>query len=192
MGEAERKVKHLDDSKIVELFFERSEQAIIELSKKYGPLCGKIAFNILNSVDDEEECVNDAFLAVWNAIPPQRPEHLGSYVCRVVRNLALKKYHSNTASKRNGEYDVALDEIEEFIPSPSSVEDELDARELAAMYNVCARVFEESGTCRENLNPETASGRDFKCGVDFCGWAALAPVAIPAEFGWLGKQAPSR
>lgn len=135
MGEAERKVKHLDDSKIIELFFERSEQAIIELSKKYGPLCGKIAFNILNSVDDEEECVNDAYLAVWNAIPPQRPEHLGSYVCRIVRNTAIKKYHSNTASKRNGEYDVALDEIEEFIPSPSSVEDELEARELADKIN---------------------------------------------------------
>ena len=63
---------------------------------------------------------------------------------------------------------------------------EADAEKAARLwYNVSARVFEESGTCRENLNPDTASGRYYKCGKDFCGWAALAPVAIPAEFGWL-------
>ena len=103
-------VNRMDDSKIIELFYERSEQAIIELSKKYGTVCTKVAKNILNDVRDTEECVNDAYLGAWNTIPPQRPNPLLSYVCRIVRNLAIKKYHANTAVKRNSIYDVALDE----------------------------------------------------------------------------------
>lgn len=102
----------MDDSKIIELFYERSEQAIIELSKKYGTVCTKIAFNILNNTQDTEECVNDAYLGTWNTIPPQNPNPLLSYVCRIVQNLAIKKYHTNTAAKRNSIYDVALDELE--------------------------------------------------------------------------------
>ncbi len=121
----------MDDSRIIELFFERSEQAIIELSNKYGAMCRKIADNILNNRLDSEECVNDAYLGVWNAIPPQRPDPLSSYVCRIVRNLALKKYHENTARKRNSHYDVALDEIADCIPASFSVEDEIMAREVA-------------------------------------------------------------
>lgn len=101
----------LDDRKIIELFFERSEQAIIELSNKYGSVCSKVAFNILNNKQDTEECVNDAYLGTWNTIPPQNPNPLLSYVCRIVRNLAIKKYHTNTATKRNSIYDVALDEL---------------------------------------------------------------------------------
>ena len=123
----------MDDSKIIELFFERSEQAIAELSDKYGSVCAKIAKNILNNRQDVEECVNDAYLAVWNTIPPQKPDPLLSYVCRIVRNLALKKYHANTAQKRNSIYDVALDELIDCIPAACCVEDEAAAREIAGM-----------------------------------------------------------
>lgn len=119
----------MDDSKIIELFYERSEQAIIELSKKYGTVCTKIAFNILNNTQDTEECVNDAYLGTWNTIPPQNPNPLLSYVCRIVQNLAIKKYHTNTAAKRNSIYDVALDELENCFPSSASVEDEFNAIE---------------------------------------------------------------
>ena len=125
----------MDDSKIIELFFERSEQAIIELSNKYGSICTKVADNILNNRQDSEECVNDAYLAVWNTIPPQKPDPLLSYVCRIVRNLSLKKYHENTAQKRNSRYDVALDEIIDCIPASFSVEDEIAAKEVAGMIN---------------------------------------------------------
>ena len=125
----------MDDSKIIELFFERSEQAIIELSNKYGAICSKVADNILNNRLDSEECVNDAYLGVWNTIPPQRPDPLLSYVCRIVRNLALKKYHENTAQKRNSNYDAALDEIAEFIPASFSVEDEIMAKEVAGVID---------------------------------------------------------
>lgn len=90
----------MEDSKIIELFYERSEQAIVELSKKYGSVCTKVANNILNNSRDTEECVNDAYLGAWNSIPPQKPNPLLSYVCRIVRNLAIKKYHANTATIR--------------------------------------------------------------------------------------------
>ena len=123
--------KTLEDSKIIELFFDRSEEAITELSEKYGQVCKSVAENILNNQLDSEECVNDAFLAVWNTIPPQKPEHLLSYVCRIVRNLAIKKYHANTAQKRNSIYDVALDEIKECFPSSVSVEDEIESVEFS-------------------------------------------------------------
>ena len=75
------------------------------------------------------------YLAVWNTIPPQKPDPLLTYVCRIVRNLALKKYHENTAKKRNSIYDVALDEIIDCIPASFSVEDELAAKEVAGMIN---------------------------------------------------------
>lgn len=125
----------MDDSKIIELFFARSEQAILELSNKYGAICSKIADNILNNELDSEECVNDAYLGVWNTIPPQKPDPLLSYVCRIVRNLALKKYHENTAQKRNSFYDVALDEIVDCIPASFSVEDEIMAKEIAGLID---------------------------------------------------------
>ena len=126
----------MNDSKIIELFFQRSEQAITELSNQYGPLCTKIAFHILNNQQDAEECVNDAYLGVWNTIPPQNPDPLSSYVCRIVRNLSLKKYHANTATKRNSIYDVALDELENCFASADSVEDEFDANETARLIDL--------------------------------------------------------
>lgn len=128
-------VSNLDDKKIIELFFERSEQAIIELSNKYGSVCSKIAFNILNNKQDTEECLNDAYFGAWSTIPPQNPNPLLSYVCRIVRNLAIKRYHSNTAVKRNSIYDVALDELENCFPSSSSVEDKFNAIETARIID---------------------------------------------------------
>lgn len=125
----------MEDSKIIELFYERSEQAIVELSNKYGSACTKVANNILNNSRDTEECVNDAYLGVWDSIPPQRPNPLLSYVCRIVRNLAIKKYHANTAAKRNSTYDVALDELENCFPASNSVEDEFNAREVARIID---------------------------------------------------------
>lgn len=125
----------LDDRKIVELFFDRSESAIAELSYKYGALCSKIAFNILNNAQDSEECVNDAYLGVWNSVPPQNPNPLQSYVCRIVRNLAVKKYLFNTAAKRNSTYDAALDELENCFSSSLSADDEFNAAETAQIID---------------------------------------------------------
>ncbi|MBO4276912.1 MAG: sigma-70 family RNA polymerase sigma factor [Clostridia bacterium] len=121
----------MEDARIIELFFERSEQAITGLSEKYGSVCLKVAENILNSRSDAEECVNDAYLAVWNSVPPEKPQKLLSYVCRIVRNLALKRYRANTARKRNGFYDVALEELGDCFASRSGVESELESAEVS-------------------------------------------------------------
>ena len=125
----------MEDSKIIELFYERSENAIIELGRKYGDTCKNIAVNILKNEPDAEECVNDTYLGAWNTIPPKRPDQLRSYICRITRNLAIKKYHKNTAEKRNSYYDVALDELEDCLASPSTVENELDANRLAELFD---------------------------------------------------------
>ncbi len=123
------------DSEIIDLFNERSNQAIIELSKKYGSVCRKVARNILNNDLDAEECVNDAFLGAWNTIPPQNPNPLLTYICRIVRNLSIKRYHANTALKRNSFYDAALDELEECLASSANVESEFAAKELTLLLD---------------------------------------------------------
>ena len=125
----------MDDCQIVELYFARDEQAVRATDEKYGRLCRSIARSLLPDPEDSEECVNDAYLGVWNTIPPQRPDPLLSYVCRIVRNLALKKYHENTAQKRNSYYDAALDEIADCIPASYSVEDEVLVKDLANAIN---------------------------------------------------------
>ena len=123
------------DAQILELFYARSERAITELAQKYGGVCQKIAGRILNNSEDAEECVNDAYLGAWNTIPPQKPDYLPGYLYRIVRNLSLAKYHSNTAAKRNSLYDVALEELEDCIPGGSSVEEEVAGKELAFLLN---------------------------------------------------------
>ena len=120
-----------DDEKIIEMFFERSEQGIRELDMKYGAICHNLSYNIVNNRQDAEECVNDAYLGAWNAIPPTRPNPLLSYIVKIVRNISLKIYWKKEASKRSGHYTVALEEIEGCIADPKSVEDEIEAGELA-------------------------------------------------------------
>lgn len=124
----------MDDRQIVGLFFERSDQAITELSKKYGKLCLKIAINILNNTQDAEECVNDAYLGAWNSIPPQEPNPLRPYICRIVRNLSLKKLRANSALKRGSSYEVSLSELEDYIPD-NSFYDNLSVNELTMQIN---------------------------------------------------------
>ena len=134
---------YLEDSKIISLFYERSEQAIVELSQKYGAAIRKTAANILKSRLDVEECANDTYLGVWNTIPPQHPNPLVSYVCKIARNIAVNRYHANTAEKRNGNYDLVLDELEECLPSGFNVETELEAKELTEAINRFLQTLEK-------------------------------------------------
>ena len=122
----------LEDRAIIALFLERSEQAIAELERKYGAAVRKTASNILSSRQDVEECANDTWLGVWNSIPPQNPDSLVAYVCKIARNLALWRYHSNTAQKRNSRYDLVLDEMAECIPAAFDVETDYEEKELSA------------------------------------------------------------
>jgi RNA polymerase sigma-70 factor (ECF subfamily) len=122
-----------EDEKIIELFFARSEQAIRELDTKYGKVCYKLSHNIVNDRQDAEECVNDAYLGAWNAIPPAKPNPLLTYICRIVRNLSLKTYYRKEASKRRGSYTVAMEELEDCAAGQNTVEAELELRELTRM-----------------------------------------------------------
>lgn len=121
----------IEDEKIIEMFFERSEQGIRELDIKYGKVCHKLSYNIVNSRQDAEECVNDAYLGAWNAIPPANPHPLLTYICKIVRNISLKIYYRKEAAKRNSTYTIAMEEIEACIADPNTVEAEIEARELA-------------------------------------------------------------
>ena len=121
----------ITDEKIIELFFARSEQGIRELDIKYGKVCRKLSYNIMSNRQDAEECVNDAYLGAWNAIPPAKPDPLLTYVCKIVRNISLNAYYRSESAKRSSRYTVAMEEIEACIAAPNTVGAEIEARELA-------------------------------------------------------------
>ncbi len=126
----------MDDARIVELFWHRSEDAISELSAKYGCTLSRVAENILGSRPDAEECVNDTYLACWNTIPPENPKQLLAYACRIVRNISISKHRKNTAMKRRGNsYERALDELEASLTSPETVEEAISSDELSRTIN---------------------------------------------------------
>lgn len=106
----------MDDQRIIELYFERDEQAIKETDAKYGKLCHSIAYNILNSHEDSEECVNDTYIGVWNAIPPTRPNNFTAFVCKIARNLSLKRFEFMKREKRSADVLASLDELSAILP----------------------------------------------------------------------------
>lgn len=118
----------MEDEKIISLFFSRCEQAISALSDKYGRLCYSIAFRILSSKQDAEECENDTYLRVWNSVPPTYPQSLRAYVSRIVRNLAITRLHYNNRKKRSrsNNIDILFSELSECIPSAVDVEASAD------------------------------------------------------------------
>lgn len=129
-------MKGLDDSEIIQLFYERSEQAITALEKKYANILFSVSYNILKNRMDAEESVNDVYLAVWNTIPPQNPNPLLTYLMRIVRNISIKRYHKNSAIKRNSYYDIALSELENSLSDIESVEEKYEVKELAETINI--------------------------------------------------------
>ena len=123
----------MDDSKIVQLYWDRNELAIPATSEKYGNYCASIARNILGNQEDVEECVNDAYMSAWNSMPPHRPNILPAFLGKIVRNLSFTRYKRNTADKcGGGEAPVVLDEIAELVSDTDSVEQEIGRRELAS------------------------------------------------------------
>lgn len=111
-----REVNNIDDLRIIELYFERNELAINETDAKYGKLCHSIAYNILHNREDSEECVNDTYVGLWNAIPPTRPNNLMSFVCKIARNLSLKRFEFMKREKRTAEVLLSLDELAAVLP----------------------------------------------------------------------------
>lgn len=119
----------MDDNKIMALLWQRSESAIQAMADRFGRRLQKIALNILGSIRDAEESVSDTYLAVWNAIPPRRPDPLAGFVYQTGRNQALKKLRSRSALKRSGNYDLSLEELAGCIPGPA-LEETVEAKEL--------------------------------------------------------------
>jgi RNA polymerase sigma-70 factor (ECF subfamily) len=112
----------MEDKRIVELYWERSDTAIAETEKKYGRYCHYIAFNILNSSLDAEECVNDTYVKAWEAMPPHKPERLGGFLGKLTRNIALNRYAENRAQKRSPHTaDLVFEEAAGLIPDPDSL-----------------------------------------------------------------------
>ncbi len=122
----------MEDSKIVQLYFDRDESAILHTQEKYGAYCTSIAKNILGCAEDAEECVNDTYIKAWNSIPPHRPGVLSTFLGKITRNLSFNRYKQNTAQKRGGsDIPVILDELEECVASTTNgVENETDYKEL--------------------------------------------------------------
>lgn len=123
----------MEDSRIVQLYWERSENAITETDKKYGKYCYSIAYNILADHEDSRECVNDTYLRLWETIPPHRPERLLSFLGKITRNISLDKYALIHAEKRGGgEISLCLDELSNIANSADgdSAIDDIALREI--------------------------------------------------------------
>lgn len=126
----------MNDEQIVELYWNRSENAIFETSNKYSKYCHTIAYNILQNHEDSEECVNDAYMKLWNTIPPKKPNCLATFLGKITRNLALNMYEKYTAKKRGGsKILVVLEELSECIPSSTSVEQVIQEHSLIEIIN---------------------------------------------------------
>ncbi|MBR6768091.1 MAG: sigma-70 family RNA polymerase sigma factor [Clostridia bacterium] len=109
----------MNDHRIIELYFARDEEAIKQTDIKYGKLCHSVAYNILNNNEDSEECVNDTYIGVWNAIPPTRPNNFMAFVCKITRNLSLKRLEAMSRQKRSQAILISLDELAEVLSDES-------------------------------------------------------------------------
>ncbi len=126
----------MDDNSIIQLYWDRNDQAIKATSEKYGSYCKTIAKNILNSQEDAEECVNDTYLSAWNSMPTHWPEQLATFLGKITRNLSFNKYKHNHAKKRGGgEIMLVLDELADCVSGADNVEQIIDRQELIKTIN---------------------------------------------------------
>lgn len=132
----------MTDESIVAQFWERSENAIKNTADKYGRYLTKIAGNILRLPEDAEECVNDTYFTAWKQIPPDRPQKLLPYLGRITRCLALNRHDYLTAQKRAAEFDVQLEELEDCLSAPNTVENQYEQGELASAISDFLRTLD--------------------------------------------------
>ena len=135
-----RREQEIDDREILDLFFRRDRAAVSAVRSRYGALCRNVAGQILNDTRDVEECENDAYLRLWTTIPPEYPESLSAYLCRITRNLALDRYRYNNAAQRSSALTAAFEELEPMLSAAyGQVEAEMDAAELRELLNTFLR-----------------------------------------------------
>ncbi len=134
----------MSDEILVQQFWDRNEEAITESKRQYGSYCLYIAENILHNREDSEECLNDALLAAWESIPPQRPTNLKIYLGKLIRETAISRWRKNRASKRIApESVVSLDELEEMV-GKNRVEETVEEEELSRAISAFLRTVKES------------------------------------------------
>lgn len=130
----------MEDHKIIDLYWARSQQAIEESESKYGAYCRTIARGILSLEEDAEECVNDTWFRAWNAMPPQRPGILSAFFGKLTRNLSLDRWRRSRAAKRGGsQVEIALQELEDCLPDHRRPDERLEANETAAIISAFLR-----------------------------------------------------
>lgn len=125
----------ISDEHIIQLFFDRSERAIEALADAHGRAMRAVSLRIVQNEQDADECLNDAYLGVWNAIPPARPTALCAFACRICRNVSLTRYHYNKAIKRDASASVSLEEIADILPDRSTVEREIEDTAIVKALN---------------------------------------------------------
>lgn len=131
----------MKDSEIVNLYWDRNENAIQQTQNKYGAYLSKVAYNILAEYEDSKECVNDTYMAAWNSMPTNRPNNLGTYLGKIVRQISIDVFRRKHRDKRfASEYAISLDELDDTFSDGATPEQELDAKLLDAAINrfVCA------------------------------------------------------
>lgn len=126
----------MDDQKIIDLYWNRSERAISESDQKYGRYCYAIAYNILTNNEDAEESVSDTYMAAWKTMPPKRPAILGTFLGKITRHLAIDRWRARNRYKRGGgEIVLALEELEDCIAADQTVEKAYERKQLALVFN---------------------------------------------------------
>ena len=126
----------MEDQQIISLFFQRSEQAIVETDRKYGGYCFRIAYNILSNRQDSEESVSDTYLRAWHLIPPKKPAPLSAFLGRITRTISIDRWRRRSADKRGGgEFPLCLDELESCVSGKTDMEQQQMAKEAVAMLN---------------------------------------------------------
>ena len=126
----------MEDTKIIQLYWDRNQQAISETAIKYGAYCTSIARNILGNHEDAEECVNETYFQTWNTIPPHRPNRLSTFLGKITRNLSFNQYKLTHANKRGrGETPAILDELSECVSGKQDVEQEMEYYELVKILD---------------------------------------------------------
>lgn len=138
----------MEDRSIIDLYWARQEQAIVETERKYGSYCRTIAENILKNRQDAEECVNDTWLRAWNVMPPQRPSILSAFLGRITRNLSLDYYKALHTDKRgSGQLPLILEELSECLSDGKTTEELAEAAELSRIVDRFLRTLPEKEYC---------------------------------------------
>ena len=159
----------MDDNMIVDLYWQRSEDALTVCADRFGAYCRKIAINVLKSSEDADECVNETWLKAWNAIPPAKPVFLRAFLGKITRNTAINRYNAAHTQKRGGMIEVALEELGE-IPAPKT-----DDGEITRVINAFLRAEREH-------NADIFIKRY---------WYLQSIKAIAAEYGWSESKVTS-